>query len=246
VVLFSHREFADALALVNTGVMLVDRSTPFGRRFLDLLARLVPGSVLGYREREVGSHRLLIGCDTSGCDPPVSVTVAAMRLCDEHPLSIKRCAQEPRALRLSDVAAGPELHRLDYFREVLAPMGVEHQIRLWLPAPRGVARYLYINRSRSDGDFCDHDRELLEVLRPSLVASRERWAGADVRVVDGLTRRESEILSWVARGKTNQEIAERLVVSPNTVRKHLENSFEKLGVHTRAEAVAHLLARQDP
>lgn len=146
---------------------------------------------------------------------------------------------------LSDFVAGPELHRLDYFRQVLAPMGVEHQIRLWLPAPRGVARYLYINRSRSDGDFGDHDRELLEVLRPSLAASRERWAEADVRVVDGLTRRESEILSWVARGKTNQEIADRLVVSPNTVRKHLENSFEKLGVHTRAEAVANLLMRRD-
>jgi DNA-binding CsgD family transcriptional regulator len=55
-----------------------------------------------------------------------------------------------------------------------------------------------------------------------------------------LTDREAEILSWVARGKSNQEIALLLFVSQHTIRKHLENSFRKLGVHTRAAAVARL------
>jgi DNA-binding CsgD family transcriptional regulator len=53
-----------------------------------------------------------------------------------------------------------------------------------------------------------------------------------------LTERELEILGWVARGKTNKEIAALLVVSTNTVRKHLENVYAKLGVHTRTAAVA--------
>ena len=242
---FSHREFADALALANAAAVLLNRSTPFGKPFLELLARLVPGSVLGYREREVGSHRLLIDCNTSPCGPPPVVSVAAARLCAEHPLSIHRCAHERGALKISDFATGPGLHRLDYFRQVLAPMGVEHQIRLWLPAPPGVARYLYVNRRSADGDFGDHDRELLELLRPSLAASRERWEGRSARVLDDLTRRESEVLTLVARGMTNQEIAEHLVLSPHTIRKHLENSFEKLGVHSRAQAVVHLFAPPD-
>jgi DNA-binding CsgD family transcriptional regulator len=38
-----------------------------------------------------------------------------------------------------------------------------------------------------------------------------------------LTAREREILTWVARGKTNVEIASALWISPGTVRKHLEN-----------------------
>jgi DNA-binding CsgD family transcriptional regulator len=42
----------------------------------------------------------------------------------------------------------------------------------------------------------------------------------------------------VARGKTNQEIAALLVVSTHTVRKHLENVYAKLGVHTRTAAAA--------
>ena len=52
-----------------------------------------------------------------------------------------------------------------------------------------------------------------------------------------LTPREQEILAWVAEGKTNPEIAEILWVSTSTVRKHLENIYAKLGVHTRTAAV---------
>jgi DNA-binding CsgD family transcriptional regulator len=53
-----------------------------------------------------------------------------------------------------------------------------------------------------------------------------------------LTAREREVLSWVARGKTNAEIARRLWLAPSTVRKHLENAYAKLGVNTRTAAVA--------
>jgi DNA-binding CsgD family transcriptional regulator len=57
-----------------------------------------------------------------------------------------------------------------------------------------------------------------------------------------LTDREAEILGWVARGLTNQEIAALLLVSPHTVRTHLEHAFKKLGVHTRTAAVARAFA----
>ncbi|RMX08816.1 DNA-binding response regulator [Corticibacter populi] len=53
-----------------------------------------------------------------------------------------------------------------------------------------------------------------------------------------LTARETEVLSWVAKGKTNRDIAEILQLSPRTVNKHLEHVFEKLGVETRAAAAA--------
>lgn len=53
-----------------------------------------------------------------------------------------------------------------------------------------------------------------------------------------LTDREGEVLLWVARGKTNRDIADILRVSPRTVNKHLEHIFEKLGVETRTAAAA--------
>lgn len=53
-----------------------------------------------------------------------------------------------------------------------------------------------------------------------------------------LTPRETEVLSWLAKGKTNRDIGEILGMSPRTVNKHLEHVFEKLGVETRAAAAA--------
>jgi DNA-binding CsgD family transcriptional regulator len=60
-----------------------------------------------------------------------------------------------------------------------------------------------------------------------------------------LTARESEVMGWVALGKTNAQIAEVLWVAPSTVRKHLENVYAKLGVSTRTAAVARFLGLSD-
>jgi DNA-binding response OmpR family regulator len=53
-----------------------------------------------------------------------------------------------------------------------------------------------------------------------------------------LTQRESEVLMWIARGKSNRDIAEILSLSPRTVNKHLEQIYAKLGVENRAAAAA--------
>ena len=63
-------------------------------------------------------------------------------------------------------------------------------------------------------------------------------ARARPRPVVRMTARESEVLLWVTRGKTNRDIAEIIGVSPRTVNKHLEHIFEKLGVETRTAAAA--------
>jgi DNA-binding NarL/FixJ family response regulator len=54
----------------------------------------------------------------------------------------------------------------------------------------------------------------------------------------GLTPREAEVLFWVARGKTNDEIATVLGIGLTTVKKHLESTFAKLGVENRTAAAA--------
>jgi DNA-binding response OmpR family regulator/DNA-binding CsgD family transcriptional regulator len=54
----------------------------------------------------------------------------------------------------------------------------------------------------------------------------------------GLTTREAEVLLWIARGKSNREISEILLISPRTVNKHLERIFSKMGIENRASATS--------
>ena len=59
-----------------------------------------------------------------------------------------------------------------------------------------------------------------------------------------LTPRETEVLSAIADGLGNKEIARRLEISPHTVKFHIESLLRKLGARSRAEAVAKGLARR--
>jgi DNA-binding NarL/FixJ family response regulator len=52
-----------------------------------------------------------------------------------------------------------------------------------------------------------------------------------------LSKRESEILDWLTKGLKNGEVAEKLFISEATVKKHIENIYEKLQVHSRVELV---------
>lgn len=61
--------------------------------------------------------------------------------------------------------------------------------------------------------------------------------------MNGLTPRESEVLSLLAEGKTNDEIADILTISVHTVARHRENLMGKLGLHSRSELVKYAIRK---
>lgn len=63
------------------------------------------------------------------------------------------------------------------------------------------------------------------------------WKGAchELAEAGGLTEREEEVFTLFARGKTTQQVADALVISPYTVRAHTRNIYAKLDVHSRTE-----------
>ncbi len=63
--------------------------------------------------------------------------------------------------------------------------------------------------------------------------------GGEAALPDGLTPREAEVLTLIAGGLSNTQIAERLVVSQATVKSHVNRVFAKAGVRDRAQAVAY-------
>ncbi len=95
---------------------------------------------------------------------------------------------------------------------------------LVIPAPDGPLVFQYIKPTHGG-------EHLLRIVRRDLLQD----PGA-LEAALPLTRREAEVLLWVARGKTNKEIGEILSLSPRTVNKHLEQIYPKLHVDNRAAA----------
>ena len=66
-------------------------------------------------------------------------------------------------------------------------------------------------------------------------------SGQDVEGYRALTEREREILRFVADGRTNQEIADELFISPTTVQTHRAHMMAKLGLHNRTELIKYAI-----
>jgi DNA-binding CsgD family transcriptional regulator len=148
-------------------------------------------------------------------------------------------------VRLSGTMGARRLRASTWHRYYLRPLGIRDQLKVWLWSSADAAACVSLDRYASD--FDDRDVAVLAVLQQHLAAMREslmttRPTDAD-RVGEPLTVREAQVLSWVARGYRNREIAEILFISPATVGKHLEHAYAKLGVRSRGEAVAALRAR---
>jgi PAS domain S-box-containing protein len=91
----------------------------------------------------------------------------------------------------------------------------------------------------SDGDLAAAMRAIPHAAAPAGTGNHQ---GRRSRL---LSPREREILGHLARGLTGEQIAERLVLSPETIRTHIRNAREKLGASTRVEAVTRALLSRE-
>jgi DNA-binding NarL/FixJ family response regulator len=85
----------------------------------------------------------------------------------------------------------------------------------------------YVVKPYADDELLTRVRRLVERSNPIASSVAER-----------LTKREHEVLQLLAGGLTQEQIAERLFISPHTVGTHIEHILSKLGVRSRAQAVA--------
>jgi DNA-binding NarL/FixJ family response regulator len=105
-----------------------------------------------------------------------------------------------------------------------------------LTLARGSRRLIF-----SAAEFSEDEQWMIVLREESDVAQIEK-----LMVSFKLTQRESEVLNWVIKGKTNRDIGEILGTSPRTINKHLEHVFVKLGVETRTSAAAVALSKLRP
>ena len=100
-------------------------------------------------------------------------------------------------------------------------------------ADLGLSLIRPLQEARARGVMRDHSARLLAACAPGPANTARAPAPAEP-----LTSREQEILTLLAAGLSNSEIAAQLFISPETVKKHAANIYGKLGVRRRTEAVA--------
>jgi DNA-binding CsgD family transcriptional regulator len=161
----------------------------------------------------------------------------------------------PRAI--SDFLTTTDYHRLDLYCEFFRPLKVEDQLTVAI-SRRSPERLSGISVDRDSCSFSERERQLLTRLRPHLSAAHDNalvfsraLAGPKTREaasadLDRLSERQHEILTNVARGYTNAQIALLLGISPGTVRKHVENILVRLSVPNRTAAASLLVASVRP
>jgi DNA-binding CsgD family transcriptional regulator len=137
---------------------------------------------------------------------------------------------------ISDFYTRRQYHGTGMYADYFGRNGIEHTALVCIAAPAGRSRRLVFFRGRG-ADFDGRDRLLLSLLRPLLDELYQELERRRRPVAD-LTARQWELLHLVASGRSNSEIARELVVSKDTVRKHLENIFLRLHVTNRTAAIA--------
>ncbi|WP_274284051.1 response regulator transcription factor [Actinomycetospora lutea] len=116
-------------------------------------------------------------------------------------------------------------------------------VRGWVPRSAPTGELLAAVRASAHGGTWLPPAQLTEVLGELVWSSPPE--DPTRALLDTLTRREREVLSCLAEGLTRPEVAERLRMSPNTVRTHVQSTLAKLGVSSSLAAVALFRAAGD-
>jgi len=161
---------------------------------------------------------------------------------DSQPCSYAARTGDLRSvITVADFYSARQWRSTGMYTDFTRPLGQEHYLMVCLPSalPRtaGPGRYVALTLIRGPGpDFTERDRAVLTLLGPHL---ERAYLAAERRrhPVPGLTPRQQDLLRLVAAGHTNTQIARRLGISEGTVRTHLENIYQKLGVSSRTAAV---------
>ena len=215
--------------MTQISVVVVDGQRTFADALASRLAAEPGLRLVAAAESAAAARRLLFGrrVDVVLLD---SELTEGLRLAAE--LACIRAAT-PQPVRVIMLGTVPEVTRIvEALRSGIAG---------WVPKEESIEQLLGVIRGVMRDETWLPATALGPVLR-LLLHERDEQAASLKHPLGSLTPREREVLSYLAQGIGRREVAERMHLSANTVRSHLQNLMAKLGVHTTLEAVA--LARR--
>jgi DNA-binding NarL/FixJ family response regulator len=207
--------------VAQISILVVDQQRTFAEAVAAWLQMEADLDVVGVAQSVLSARRvlaaqrvdvMLLDADLPGCDELLGCAGASVR--DQPPcvIMLSGSAEPERILGAMRAGAAGWVRKGESIRHLLRVVsGVTHG-ETWVPPS-----------------------ELGRMFR--LLFDQQHGGGADDPLAV-LTTREREVLAHMADGAGRKEVAERLHLSPNTVRSHMQSMMRKLGVHSALEAVA--------
>jgi LuxR family maltose regulon positive regulatory protein len=167
-------------------------------------------------------------------------TLSALDESIRHARSMKSNGELIRLLAMQALVlnvSGNHMPARSALREAVTLGAPEGYVRRWLDAGSGLEPLLYALISDRDTpqSFHPYLDSILEACQATFGESTQPQPG---ELPDPLTPRELEIMRLICEGYSNPEIADELVVTINTIKKHTSNIYGKLGVRSRTQAIA--------
>lgn len=160
--------------------------------------------------------------------------------------------KETETYRDTDILDDSIRKKTEFYTDFLRPNNIPFGAGIILMKDEKMLGIINLFRSSELGDFSDKDMYILDALKFHLanilydiISKKEEKTEVNkvVQVMalnNDLSEREVEVIKLINEGKTNAQIAEILLISLSTVKKHVYNIYSKIGVKSRMQLVAYM------
>ncbi|NLK24249.1 MAG: LuxR family transcriptional regulator [Clostridiales bacterium] len=160
--------------------------------------------------------------------------------------------KETETYRDTDILDDSIRKKTEFYTDFLRPNNIPFGAGILLMKDEKMLGIINLFRSSELGDFSDKDMYILDALKFHLanilydiISKKEEKTEVNkvVQVMalnNDLSEREVEVIKLINEGKTNAQIAEILLISLSTVKKHVYNIYSKIGVKSRMQLVAYM------
>lgn len=217
----------------------------YAARCFDFISQIVATEFVAFGALNVTTMKLDIGFDTPV--PDFARAMAAFgQMMGKYPLyQWNPAVNDGKPFYRSDFFTARQFRELDIYHDCMRRLPSDNHCAIHVPSGSDEIAFFGIERWRGP-DFSMRDRAIIALAQHHLANARQLAklkaeddiAGADPAQLaqTGLTLREADVLSWVAEGKTNVEIATILRINVQTVKDHVSSIFLKTGAPNRLAA----------
>ena len=163
---------------------------------------------------------------------------------------------DARVFRESDIISKDLLDRSHFMRYWMQPIGLYYGAGMIIANGEHLYASIFLYRSEDEEDFSDQDLEILNTINRHLCLrfSREFPDGLEklpnpnasaVLHLKSLTKRETEIIEEIQRGTLRKDLSDKLFITENTLNKHLDNIYKKLGINSYEKLMQIIMAASE-